>query len=355
MKTKKAKILPFKIKSTVFSFARCKRIRNRRELSDVESHARRTNKEQAESRRRPGVDCDAPPSIGSSLVPDDPLALIASYEDHVRKTGAKQWGQSAIGLHLILGVSSHWLQETGNPHSPENPRVQQLLAEARDWTERELGGVLAVRYDVDERSSGIVDVVCAPVRTARNSKYFLPSKALEELRLRLGRRKSFEAVQDSWAAHCKNTLDPAIQRGALKQQTQRDHVHADVLRKEMQVLAEREAKVAQSARVVSLAMHRCRRLWERSCRAVLQVLAERERRFEALAKRLLAAKSVLTEELKRIEQESETYQRDVSRLARLLGRVYGLQNKGLALPRILHAKPGRRVEIGESAASPDIA
>ncbi len=65
------------------------------------------------------------------------------------------------------------------------------------------------------------------------------NQALEVVRKRYGARYSYAALQTSWAAHARATLDARIRRGTPKIETAREHVHSDIYR-----VAAEEAKTA---------------------------------------------------------------------------------------------------------------
>lgn len=213
---------------TLYAAVRCKRL-NRAGIGRAEAHARRANKRTAKRRRRPGVEPDAAPSIGWAACQASHLEIGAAYDYHVKDADARPWGGGACTLHLLLITSPDWVAGGGDPWSPRNPRVESLLREAQVWADRTLGGCYAVRYDVDERSAGIVDVFVAPIRRTRGRYYVLPNRALNELQRKLGQRTTYAALQDSWAAHCREHLDAAFRRGRPKGETGAEHVHQDVI------------------------------------------------------------------------------------------------------------------------------
>ena len=218
----------------VFAAAKCYKL-DRSGLSRSESHGRRadltsknkTIRKRMEDRIRNDYDPATPRSYGWAMGQDDHTAIQAAFEEHQRVTGAKFWGSKnpRIALHFILVTSSAWVKETGNPYSPKNKRVQRLIDQAIAWGEKEFGkgSVFAARYDADEMSCGVVDLFVAPVRIPggnRKHPHIMPNKAMAELQYRTKRRKSYEALQDSWAAHCQDVLDPVFVRGKPKKRNQ---------------------------------------------------------------------------------------------------------------------------------------
>lgn len=76
---------------------------------------------------------------------------------------------------------------------------------------------MSARLDLDEKGAGVVDLILAPVATSKKGTLYLSiSPVLRELQLRYGGRKSFSALQDSWAEFVHEHLDPAISRGKEK-------------------------------------------------------------------------------------------------------------------------------------------
>ncbi len=160
---------------------------------------------------------------------------------------------AALASHALVGISPEWLQETGSPYDLKNPRVQLLIAKAKDWVESWCGegAVWAVRYDTDEVGSGIVDVLASPIRTAyHKSGSAKPSISINKansdlvdavndqrraLWVEAGQspddyvpiRKSFRAMQDSWAWFAQEHLSPSLERGDPKEETRREHLYPE--------------------------------------------------------------------------------------------------------------------------------
>lgn len=188
-----------------------------------------------------------------SFLGGGPLDYVAAFGAHKRLTKAEERKGSALAMEFKAIVSPDWLAETGDPRDAANPRGQQLVAEAKAWAESwgGAGAVWAVRYDTDEKGAGVVDLFMSPVREQRHksgkSKTVISCrKAKEELlaterALDASIRTSGAAMQSSWARWCQQKLDARLERGQPKEETGREHVHADLY-----------AKTAEEARRAAL-------------------------------------------------------------------------------------------------------
>lgn len=188
-----------------------------------------------------------------SFLGEGPLDYVAAFGAHKRLTKAEERKGSALAMEFKAVVSPDWLAETGDPRDAANPRVQQLVAEARAWAESwgGAGAVWAVRYDTDEKGAGVVDLFMSPVRDQRHKsgkskKVISCRKAKEELlaterALDASIKTSGAAMQSSWARWCQQKLDARLERGQPKEETGREHVHADLY-----------AKTAEEARRAAL-------------------------------------------------------------------------------------------------------
>lgn len=151
------------------------------------------------------------------LVLDPLIDYPQLFRDFKSRTGAGERGKTTLGLHLLVGVTPAWID--GDPHDPDSEAVRQLVRVAAEWVEAEFGEQpWAVRYDVDERGSGIVDVLVSPTSVYRNGRgaarpWISTNKALEALRGRHGSDKSYQALQTGWATYAKEHLDPDFERG----------------------------------------------------------------------------------------------------------------------------------------------
>lgn len=136
-----------------------------------------------------------------------------------------------LGAHLIVCVSKEWIAETGSIHDQQNPRNQAVFRQAVLWAEATFGkgSTYNARMDMDENGGGAVDLFIAPVRIDGRSRKprISMNKALEEVRERHGRRKSYQALQDSWSEWCQAHLSPVIERGTSKIVTKAENLSVD--------------------------------------------------------------------------------------------------------------------------------
>ena len=203
------------------------------------------------------------------------MDYVAAFGAHKRLTKAEERKGSALAMEFKAVVSPDWLAETGDPRDAANPRVQQLVTEAKAWAENwgGAGAVWAVRYDTDEKGAGVVDLFMSPVRqqhhkSGKSKAVISCRKAKEELlaterALDASIKTSGAAMQSSWARWCQQRLDVRLERGQPKEETGREHVHADIY-----------AKTAEEARRAALEAVEAERL---------QMMAEiEEQRQEAL-------------------------------------------------------------------------
>ncbi|KXV42543.1 hypothetical protein AD936_11840 [Gluconobacter japonicus] len=143
-------------------------------------------------------------------------------------------------MEFKVVVSPEWLAETGDPHDAANPRVQQLVEEAKAWAESWGGGgaVWGVHYDTDERGSGVVDLFMSPVREQRHksgkSKAAISCRKAKEKLLASERalepdlKTSGAAMQSSWVRWARERLDRRLERGKPKIETGAVHQNADL-------------------------------------------------------------------------------------------------------------------------------
>lgn len=155
-----------------------------------------------------------------------------AYRAHKKEFGIKTERKgAAMAQHLLVGVSPEWLAEAGDARDLNNPRVRQLIEEAKTWAESWMGegAVWAVRYDTDEKGAGVVDILSSPIREQRHkSGSSKPSisvnKANTELADKHGLMKGWEAMQSDWAQHAQKTLDKSLKRGIPKKKTNRENI-----------------------------------------------------------------------------------------------------------------------------------
>lgn len=158
-----------------------------------------------------------------------------------------------LGAHLIVCVSKEWIAEAGSIHDRQNPRNQAVFQQAVSWSEATFGkgATYNARMDMDEKGGGVVDLFIAPVRIDGRSKKprISMNKALEEVRKRHGRRKSYQAVQDSWAEWCQAHLSPVIERGTSKIKTKAENLSPDDFEEACSIKqAELNAEMEEAAR-----------------------------------------------------------------------------------------------------------
>ena len=167
----------------------------------------------------------------------DHTNLTKAMQKRLADTGATVRKNASRGLHVLAIVSDAWMSEGES----EGRQVRRLFNEARRWGEKTFGegSVIASRFDLNERGRSAVDLFICPVRSQRigrgrvEKKMVAPSAALEELAVRMGRnkRQGYAALQDSWAAHCSERLDPRIKRGVPKGITQAIHLDPEDYKK----------------------------------------------------------------------------------------------------------------------------
>ena len=176
-------------------------------------------------------------NLATSAYADDPLDVVAAYKRRVASSGAAPYGRSPIAAHLLLALPPALIDEGGHRHERDNPVSRALFEQGVAWAEEVFGAgsVIAARLDCDEAGCGLLDVVVVPVRRVRINRYaermiISLSGALEALRARYDARKSFTALQTSWAEHANISIDPRLERGIAKELTGQRHVDHHVFR-----------------------------------------------------------------------------------------------------------------------------
>ena len=248
----------------IFAYTRHIKLKTRHDVAKMENHARRIGQLAQKRRVREG-----PRWIGAVFHPTrdrgEPLRKLEgstaadirwAYDAQVATlTPGRKSGYAAH--HFLIGISSEWIAEAGNVHDPKNPRVKALLASAREWVQKEFGGVIHARYDVDEAGSGVVDVIAVSARSYRQGRERRPSykvangKSMEEFRQRINKPKiealerelgrepkaeelkaakthrSYVACQDSWVAFARETLGYQFLRGRPREETLAKHMRPE--------------------------------------------------------------------------------------------------------------------------------
>ncbi len=251
-------------------------------IASAESHAKRLDPV-AQSR----VVQERDP-IAWSKAESGALDYVEAFKAHKRETGAGERKGADLAIEFKAVVSPDWLAEGGaDPRDPSNPRVQQLVAEARAWAESwgGKGAVWAVRYDTDEKGAGVVDLFMSPVRdqahkSGKSKKVISCRKAKQELLEAEQARDSAlktsgAAMQSSWARWCQQRLDARIERGQSKEETGREHIHAEVY-----------AREAEKARAEAL-----RAAKAEAAQILAEAHAERQRAAQEAAEALRAARA----------------------------------------------------------------
>ena len=253
---------------TMFAFTRSRPIKTVQGLVAASRHGARADKSAAR-RMRPGADperrafCLRGPGVDDegkrtpskagyigTPTPGDPLPpacdYLQAFKDRKTLAGARERKGSALALHVLLGVSSQWLEETGGLHDPANRRIQQLIQVGNSWARETFGkdSVIGLRYDLDERGGAVLDILVTPVSDLKfgRSKVAKPTvsvrQALDALAARHGvsRAMSFSAVNTSWAEYAARKLDKRLKRGQPKKETAREHIAPDAFKAGMATL-----------------------------------------------------------------------------------------------------------------------
>jgi len=295
----------------MFAFARCDRLKTLAQLQKAQAHADRSP--DARCKVRPGTSPERDQVRWTRGAGDGVFDLVEGWRD--AKGAARERHGAPICLHLLLVVSPEWVQRSGGLHDRDNPANMALLTAAREFAEREIGQVAAVRLDLDEDGGAVVDVFCVPVskrqrrlrkdgsRASDGVMEISINKAFERLRAKTKERGDYSALQSAWAGHAQTYLDPALERGQRKWVTGRRHLEtpefrqlqteltaleerAEAAKRQIEhtenerrrladldrSLAEREAKIAEQEknykRSVNLALNQLGQAWSRRVRGV---------------------------------------------------------------------------------------
>lgn len=250
-----------------------------------------------------------------------------AYRAHKKEFGiTTERKGAALGNHLLVGVSPEFLtEEGGDPRSLENPRVQLVIAEAKKWAESWMGegAVWAVRYDTDEKGSGIVDIIGSPIREAKHKSGKSKSsisvrKAVMELQEKHGLKNAWAAQQTDWAQWAQANISPDLKRGTPKKQTDRENVSP-------------EAYAAGYESGYEKALQEAVRAAQEAVKAEREeILANATKDAESLAEDILRASD--TERRRNLLAEVEKAQEEITELKAEVGSLKKLLN---ALERIL--------------------
>ncbi|WP_197461289.1 hypothetical protein, partial [Acetobacter malorum] len=217
----------------MFAAVRVQKIKGIRNLQSIEAHGRR---EDDASKSRVDATMTSR-NLAWSCADGNPLGVVAAFRKRKADTGAGEYKNAPVGLHVMCIVSHEWVSGAGDMHDPNNPRNKALFDEARSWGDKTFGkgAVVAARMDMDERGGGVVDLVVVPVATfkqrGKEKTQISVNKAYESA---FGGGRVYGKMQDSWSAHAQRTLSTDLRRGKAKADTQRQHVHADIIRPALQ-------------------------------------------------------------------------------------------------------------------------
>lgn len=193
---------------------------------------------------------------------EDKRGIVQAFKNMKRETGASERGKNAFGAHLLLCVSPDMIARHGDPHDPENPANQALFQCAIDYAEEKFGkgSVIHARLDVDEKGSGVVDVITIPmeeIKTCGGKKTALKcliNKPLERLIAETGTPKTYgagtRALQSSWHEYACQRLDHTLQRGRPKEETGREHVHHTVFADAAEKILEEKQEIKHQFEVI---------------------------------------------------------------------------------------------------------
>lgn len=236
---------------TLFAAVRVARIQSMTQLRQIESHGLR--KDEASAKRvdpsRTSLNLSE-----SRYSPEDPLQLVQAFKAFKTATGASEAGKNAaLGLHVLCVVSPGLITEAGDLHNPNNPVNRRAFEQSQEWARRTFGpdSLVAARMDMDETGGGVVDLIVCPTSIKQGGRGRKPKltisvrEALAQVQKEHGAKRSYSALQDSWAKHARQHIDLRLQRGEPKAETGRVHVVADILRA---ADAEREASAQARAK-----------------------------------------------------------------------------------------------------------
>ena len=212
----------------VYAFVRCEKLYTPASLAAAEKHgegkgatAKMRRREDATARAL-AFTRNAEGAWQGGVDSKHGLSLRTAHETHLKRHRAGLRKNSPRALHLLVGVSPEWID--GDPHDPRNPQVVKLVTSAAKWAEHTIGGTFAIRYDIDEAGSAVVDVFVSPVHESRGKNVVSTHKSLAKLRDKHRRTYTYAALQDSWAQFAQRTMDPMLLRGRYAKDTGREHL-----------------------------------------------------------------------------------------------------------------------------------
>lgn len=222
----------------IFSAVRCNNIKSYHQLVALEKHAKRLDEN---SKNR--VDFNRTKNnLYYSQYCEDATNLTQCHKEFKKFTGSVERKNSSLGLHFLAVISPEFIEETGDIHDPKNPRNVEIFNQSQEWIKQEFGedSLISARMDLDEKGGGVVDLFVVPTKqitTKHTSKKTISTRqALKDIQYKYNRKKSFEALQDSFSLFCQNNIDEKISRGIPKEISQREHVHADIYREEIETI-----------------------------------------------------------------------------------------------------------------------
>ena len=212
----------------IFAYVRCNKLRTPNALANAELHGfgdtpiNHQRRRDGATHRALALALDSDGRLTGGVDSKHGFGLRAAFDRHLKQTGAKLRKNAPRALHLLVGISPEWVD--GDRYDPTNPQVRSLVTHATRWAEKSLGGVFAVRYDVDEVGSVQVDVLAAPVHEAFGKPFVSTHKSLSALQRRWKQKTEYGALQDSWAKYAQDNMDPLILRGIPVSETNRKHL-----------------------------------------------------------------------------------------------------------------------------------
>lgn len=190
----------------MFASVQCYNVKNIQALASAREHAFRRDEN---SRER--VDASRTHlNLVASQYGEDGRDVVDCFKQFKAETGIKEQKSASVALHLLCIVSPEWLQETGDPRDPDNPRVKELFCESQKWAEQTFGpgSVIASRLDVDESGSGVVDVFVCPSSVVKQKN--------RDDRHVISTRKALKNIQREYKSLAPSWLFRTVLRNMLK-------------------------------------------------------------------------------------------------------------------------------------------
>ncbi len=303
-----------------FCAARMRLLHNVAALQKATRHA---NRQDASSQRRMRPDANStdnlhylPWSPGFTETADCPapaenVDYVADFRRQCRSRELRPALGAAPVAHLELIVSPAWILETGDLHSPKNPRNLALFRTAVEFCQTLFGTacIVAARADMDEKGGGVVDVlVTSEAHSKRVGRYCSTRPALMALQRRYQVKSAFSALQTAWAEFVQERLDPSIQRGRRKSGVGPDWVTPEIYAAKAE-LAKLEIDLAQ--RVAALELEKAKISAARETLEIARAALETDRAANAaMAERLAADRNAIAHDRAEIAAEREELERE---------------------------------------------